>query len=261
MLENFIKKIWLAAKTSLPIGVFCAFLIIIFILGILQYKVENIIFELLKYVIGVCLGGFITYYVQTTVEKSKRKTLEFNAACHVIRTHADQYIQMINLKKDLEDRMELLKSMEIFSRDRKDFDARARIIQDINEKIYEIDRDQLNSLPFPKQGREEFEICRSHIFLSNRCYSDAICSVLKLNSAKIEHLNSSHGFIDNGLQLPSVLGFLKNHIPNCILTLEDAIEKNKRYSDSFKKELRSIFGKNFKCCNVILNTGQVADSP
>jgi len=241
--EKIINKIFTFCKKPLPVWLFLLFLTAIFIFELLKFNISGTLYEGLTYTLSTVFGGFVAFTIQRQNEKKINLSNQINIAQATVRYLSLQYIQLINIERDLENRQILLqKAKEIINK--KSEIPRNELIsitQDFREDIYRIDLSKLYSLTVPESNRSEFDESLLSAFLLDRKYLATINCLLDINRAKREFLEKNN---DQPYKVISI--FFDNILSDRLNIVKTAIDKNLTTVDELQSSFKKFFGKDFK---------------
>jgi len=229
-------------RKPLPIWSFLAFLIILFVINLLKSNISQTLYDGLTYTLSTIFGGFITYFAQFHKEQRKNLSNQLNIAQATIRYLSLQYLQLINLQKDLENRQGLLKEVkrEIENQEESLRKKIITITQDFCEDIYRINLSKLYNITTQNCNRTQFEEALLSVFLLDRNYLSTINSILDINKAKRDYLKDT-------LDVTEFISKLYNNlIEDRLEIVKNSVQKNLNALDELQNIFEKIFGKKFK---------------
>ncbi len=232
-MKNFITGVSNFIKQPLLIGWFLLVLTIVFSLGLLKIIHGSDFLAFITGTVSTVFGGVVAYAGLMVLETKKTNMAALNIVNVIVRCLGHQYLQLVNIEKNLEQR-QLLLGQPGAKENLKD------ISQDFREDLYRVDLALLCSLPLSRVECNKFEEVLQDVFMCDRAYFNVMDSVLQLNDIKKELLkpgsDASEFFLCIGRRFPERLDGVRK-----------VMQQNKDTYDKFQDAIKAtIYGKNFK---------------
>lgn len=235
---NLFNKLMGLAKKSLPNWMFVLFLIFLLIDEQLKHHLSETIYDLSIKIIMLIIGAIITVTYLSFVENRKNKNSFLVNSYYIIQKLSQQYLQLTNLKKEIEKRISLINKYT--SKEQKiPREEMLLMIQEFKEDYDRIESEKLTPLIILPSDIFKNFLEKSQLVLSaDKSYFKSIHSILKTNDVKL-HTSKE----ENGLR--TLLNFYQRHMPSLLEQINYSLEINKNANKSFQNELKTIFGKKF----------------
>src|SRR6185312_16062977 len=105
MVRNILNKLIKSAKNPLPSWIFALFLFFLLLDEQLKHHLSETIYDLTIKIIMLIIGGLVTVAYLSFIENRKNKTSFLINSYQVIQKLGQQYLQLTNLKKEIENRV------------------------------------------------------------------------------------------------------------------------------------------------------------
>ncbi len=238
MKDNFLNKLIELAKKPLPTWTFALFLILLLIDEQLKHHLSETIYDFTIKIIMLIIGAIITVTYLSFVENRKNKNSFLVNSYQIIQKLGQQYLQLTNLKKEIENRVSLI-NKHVSKGQTIPREEMLLMAQDFKEDYYRIESEKLTPLIILPANILKSFLEKSLLVLSaDKSYFKSIYTILKTNEAKLNIYKE-----DNGLS--SLLDFYQRHMPSLLEQIEYSLKINTDTNKRFQHDLKIIFGKKF----------------